>query len=104
MASTTTAVVQTGHPDRGYSPTHGMNGGYSDLVNGYGQEDGVDGPVQEEGDVRHGFDSSEEVLRELESRYFLYYTDVSRISLQSSGRKAAAFSKIKPFTVDAVLR
>lgn len=26
---------------------------------------------------RHGFDSSEETLRELESRYFLYYTDVS---------------------------
>lgn len=25
---------------------------------------------------RHGFDSSEETLRELESRYFLYYTDV----------------------------
>ena len=29
---------------------------------------------------RHGFDSSEETLRELESRYFLYYTDVSSLT------------------------
>lgn len=28
------------------------------------------------GPSRHGFESSEETLRELESRYFLYYTDV----------------------------
>jgi hypothetical protein len=31
----------------------------------------------EQGLSRHGFDSSEEVLLELQSRYFLYFTDVS---------------------------
>lgn len=45
------------------------------------QEQPADGEQQPKtngaGLSRHGFDSSEETLRELESRYFLYYTDVS---------------------------
>ena len=40
------------------------------------QEQEQDAPAQQPQLSRHGFESPEEVLRELESRYFLYYTDV----------------------------
>lgn len=47
-------------------------------------ENGGDQQIQPKangaGPSRHGFDSSEETLRELESRYFLYYTDVRLVS------------------------
>lgn len=40
------------------------------------EQDEQEPPVTQPQLSRHGFESPEEVLRELESRYFLYYTDV----------------------------
>lgn len=47
----------------------------------------------EQGLSRHGFDSSEEVLLELQSRYFLYFTDVRPFYSLAKQVRANAKSK-----------
>ena len=93
----------------GNSIGHGLNGDDSHAINGglNNDEDDEEDSGDEHGDMngdetlanediienshgdgssvgimRHGLDSSEEVLRELESRYFLYFTDVSHRSFR----------------------
>lgn len=86
-------VMQNGqangnHDDTGNGMVNATNGqGDNDGDNDDDEEENEDASSSQQGQkqnkpngaglARHGFDSSEETLRELESRYFLYYTDVS---------------------------
>lgn len=106
MAHTrSTAATSTGSLNG--SSAYGSGSGVSSAVNGHAEaassraiegnpsgEQDANGDGEEPqqpkangaGPSRHGLDASEETLRELESRYFLYYSDVRLLAYLEAAR------------------